>query len=147
MTGKWAPAQTGDCCVESPDTHFEAGVRIRDPHAARVVQVKSDGELGVFLLDRANHTFDGCRSCPGHGVREHHFLKLETVLAGNILGLLDDLEHCLYRNVTGEVAAKRRHHCSSFDVYPVSLEHFHRLVLQRDVLRHGALLVADQEGL
>ena len=54
MAGERAAAETRDRRVEPRHAHFEAGIGIGDRHAAGVVQMQRDIEIGPALAQRAD---------------------------------------------------------------------------------------------
>ena len=88
MAGERTAAEPGDRGVEARHAHFEPGIGIGDRHAAGVVQMQRDIEIGPALAQRADDALDGERRRPGHGVGERDVVERDAMLARDVEDLL-----------------------------------------------------------
>ncbi len=70
MPGEGTAAETGDRGVVLGHAHLEPGIGIGDAHAARVVEMKHDIEIGEFFAHRGDDALDRARRRPAHRVGE-----------------------------------------------------------------------------
>ena len=52
--GERAAAKPGDRRIETVDAHLQPGIGVGDAHAARVVQMQRDAQVGIALAHRAD---------------------------------------------------------------------------------------------
>ena len=93
LAGERAAAQAADGGIEAAHAHAQAGMRVGDGQAARVVQVQGELHVRPARAHLAEHALDARRRRPAHGVGQREQRDLGAGLGGDRQPVLERADH------------------------------------------------------